>query len=331
MKITMEKKPRRKQIDMSYLVSILTVFLLFYFFSSRTKHDSSSRYKEMAMKDFPYFGSSQLDTWNYVPLGRHRFMEWKDGDSPFNITTNMIQYSDALARERRDSIKEAMRHSWEGYRACAFGKDEVAPQTCDGKDKPMYGISTTLVDSLDTLWLMDMKDEFYEARDWIRDNLDHDYDRSVSVFENTIRSVGGLLSAYDWSGDKVFLEKAVDIGDRLFKAFDNPTGIPYSFVNLKTGKGENANWNRLATSIAEAGSLQVEFRFLSKVTGNKTYAEKAEAVFEQLHALKRDDGMYHTHVSNLRKDKNHRTDSMVSFGGEGGKPMHNPSFLSRVL
>lgn len=315
------------------MLIVLNAFWIFLFFSSRTDKESSSRtYKEKAMQDFPYFGSSQLDTWNYVPLGRHRFMEWKDGDSPFNITTNMIQYSDALARERRDSIKEAMRHSWEGYRACAFGKDEVAPQTCEGKDKPMYGISTTLVDSLDTLWLMDMKDEFYEARDWIRDNLQHDYDRSVSVFENTIRSLGGLLSAYDWSGDKMFLEKAVDIGDRLFKAFDSPTGIPFSFVNLKTGKGENANWNRIGTSIAQAGTLQVEFRFLSKVTGNKTYAEKAEAVFEQLHALKRDDGLYFSQVSNLQKDEKHRAKSgVVSFGGEGGKPMHNLPFLSSLV
>ena len=81
-------------------------------------------------------------------------------------------------------------------------------------------MGTTLVDSLDTLWLMDMKDEFWEGRDWVRDHLDHDHVGQVSVFETTIRSLGGLLAAYDMSDDKVFLDKALDLGTRLAHAFE---------------------------------------------------------------------------------------------------------------
>lgn len=209
-----------------------------------------------------------------------------------------------------------MQHAWSGYRACAFGKDEVAPATCQGKDIDNYGVSTTLVDSLDTLWLMGMKEEFEEAREWIGENLEHDADKLVSTFENTIRSLGGLLSAYDWSGDAVFLEKAVDLGDRLIKAFDSPSGIPYSHVNLKTGVGKNSNWNSRGTSIAEAGTLQIEFRFLAKVTGNVTYADKAEHVFDLLGMLKTEDGLYFNHVMNMNNVSSTSAGSKLTFGGE---------------
>lgn len=98
------------------------------------------------------------------------------------------------------------------------------------------------VDALDTLWLMGMKDEFWEARDWVRDHLSHDKVGDVSGFETTIRSLGGLLSAYDLSGDKVFLDKADDLGAKLFKAYDTPSGLPRGSVNLQSGRAKNFGW-----------------------------------------------------------------------------------------
>jgi mannosyl-oligosaccharide alpha-1,2-mannosidase len=66
-------------------------------------------------------------------------------------------------------------------------------------------MGVTLVDSLDTLWLMGMKEEFSRAREWVAKSLTFDHAGTVSTFETTIRELGGLLSAYDLSGDKVFL------------------------------------------------------------------------------------------------------------------------------
>ena len=56
------------------------------------------------------------------------------------------------------------------------------------------------------------------------------------------RVVGGLLSAYDLSGDKIFLEKAKDIADRLLPAWDTPSGIPYNRINLALGNPSNHGW-----------------------------------------------------------------------------------------
>jgi hypothetical protein len=125
---------------------------------------------------------------------------------------------------------------WGGYVKYAFGEDEVLPQSGRGNQN-WGGQGITLVDSLDTLWLMGMKEEFWAARDWVRDHLSHEHVGSVSVFETTIRDLGGLLAAYDWSGHQVFLTKAQDLGERLLKAFDDTvTFIPHGQVNLENGQ-----------------------------------------------------------------------------------------------
>lgn len=63
-----------------------------------------------------------------------------------------------------------MRHSWEGYAKHAWGFDELMPLTQSGKNT-FGGLGATIVDSLDTLWLMGLMDEFKAARDWIVNEL----------------------------------------------------------------------------------------------------------------------------------------------------------------
>jgi len=138
---------------------------------------------------------------------------------------------------------------------------------------------------------MDLKEEFYEARDWIRDYLTCEKARDVSVFETTIRSLGGLLSAYDVSGDAVFLSKAKDLGSRLIVAFDgsDKNGMPHQTVNLSAKAITRSH--RAQTNIAEVGTLQLEFRQLSSITNDPSYAQKTERVFELLHPLHKN-GLY---------------------------------------
>lgn len=64
----------------------------------------------------------------------------------------------------------------------------------------------------------------------------------VGLFSPQFRVVGGLLSAYDLSGDKVFLTKAKEIADRLLPAWNTPTGIPYNIINLSQGRAHNPSW-----------------------------------------------------------------------------------------
>lgn len=59
-------------------------------------------------------------------------------------------------------------------------------------------------------------------------------DSELSVFETTIRFVGGLLSCYALTGDTVFRDKAAEVADALLPAFDTPTGLPYALINPST-------------------------------------------------------------------------------------------------
>lgn len=230
-----------------------------------------------------------------------------------DVTAAELTASDALGRVRAESVKGAMVHAWTAYRERAWGSDELKPRSGVGQDN-WAGIGMTLLDSLDTLWLMGMDEEFAEAREWVATKLTFDRTASVSVFETTIRALGGLLAAYDLSGDDLFLDKARDLGSRLLGAFESPTGIPRSSIILSTGAASSLGWTGGASILSELGTLQVEFRRLGAAAGEARFARKAEAVIERLEGLRPPDGLYPIYIS---ADSGAATSSQVTFGALG--------------
>ena len=271
--------------------------------------------------EYPYMGEAPPHNYiiasSWTPPGGKRFTEYTDGSSPYTITDEIKQISDSLARERRDFVKSAMEFAWDGYTKYAFGMDEILPASRRGTNN-WGGFGVTLVDSLDSLWLMGMKKEFYLARDWVRDSLRHDKARTVSVFETTIRSLGGLLSAYDWSGDTVFLNSALDLAKRLIRSFDNsPTGIPFGQINLATGDASNIPWAGNNAILAEFGTMQLEFRWLDVFLGTPETAEmrrKVEHVFEILNDMSPPNGLYPYYMRNLHSGTAAFANNHLTFG-----------------
>jgi endoplasmic reticulum Man9GlcNAc2 1,2-alpha-mannosidase len=155
-----------------------------------------------------------------------------------------------------------------------------------------------IVDALDTMMLMNLTNEVARARKWIVESLNWDQDKEVSLFETTIRTLGGLLSAHYLSGnDDVYLEKAVDLADRLLAGFESPTGIPYASVNLKKQLGIKSHADGGASTTAEVSTLQLEFKYLAKLTGETLYWEKVEKVMKALERNKAQDGLVPIFVS----------------------------------
>lgn len=259
--------------------------------------ENFTKSKEKSKPEYPYPLTVVPESYdiksNFVPLGGKRYTEYTSGLTPYQITSTLQQKSNDVARTRRYHVKKAMQHAWNGYVQHAFGMDEILPVSGSGSDG-WGGQAITLVDALDTLWLMDMKDEFERARDWVRDHLDHSKVTSqVSLFETTIRDLGGLLSAYDFSGDRVFLDKAIDLGERLFKAFDNsPSGIPFGQVSPGTGATGMAGWTGGSAILSEFTSIQIEFRYLAKVSGRPEFAKKVERVFDIMNDVAPANGLY---------------------------------------
>ncbi len=158
----------------------------------------------------------------------------------------------------------------------------------------------TIVDGLDTLWIMGMKEEFKAGRDWIEQNLTLDgVNSELSVFETIIRFVGGLLTCYAFTKDEMFLEKANSFASKMLPAFNTPTGIPHALINPTTGASKNYVWASQSSSIlAEIGTLHLEFVYLSDITGDKTYREKVFNIRRILSSLsKPHGGLYPNYIS----------------------------------
>jgi mannosidase alpha-like ER degradation enhancer 2 len=185
--------------------------------------------------------------------------------------------SDIGSPARAQQVREAFLHAWQGYRRYAWGHDDLNPISRTAHD--WYGTSLlmTPVDAYDTMLLMGLASEAAEAKRLIVERLSFDRDVSVQVFEVTIRLLGGLLTAYQLDGDRAFLNLAIDLADRLLPAFQSPTGMPYRYVNLRTGSTRDP-----VSNPAEIGTLMLEFGTLSRLTGNPVYYGRAKRAVSEL-------------------------------------------------
>uniref|UniRef100_A0A8C7DVP9 alpha-1,2-Mannosidase n=1 Tax=Oncorhynchus kisutch TaxID=8019 RepID=A0A8C7DVP9_ONCKI len=208
--------------------------------------------------------------------------------------------SDPETKERRAKIKEMMTFAWDSYKRYAWGSNELRPVSKQGHSSNLFGSikGATIVDALDTLYIMEMFEDFDMATEWVEKNLDFNVNAEVSVFEVNIRFVGGLLSAYYLSGKEVFRRKAIELGEKLLPAFKTPTGIPWALLNLKSGIGRNWPWASGGSSIlAEYGTLHLEFMHLSKLSGNPAFAEKVMNIRKVLNRLEKPQGLYPNYLN----------------------------------
>jgi predicted alpha-1,2-mannosidase len=175
------------------------------------------------------------------------------------------------AKQSAAAVKREFLHAWRNYEHDAWGHDALKPLSRKPHDWYAQSLMMTPVDGLDTLLVMGLKQEADKDRELIATRLSFDQDIDVKNFEVTIRLLGGLLSGYQLSGDARLLKLADDLGRRLLPAFETPTGLPYVYVNLRTGKAHGVDSNP-----AETGSLLLEFGTLSRLTGNPVYYDKAK-------------------------------------------------------
>jgi len=223
--------------------------------------------------------------------------------------------------------------------ACSKGYDEFHPISKAGRQMVPNGMGWIIVDALDTLMIMNLTSRLSHAREWISTSLNYDQDHEVNTFETTIRMLGGLLSAHylstafpDWAplsdddkgapGEDLYLEKATDLADRLLGAFDSASGIPYASVNLKTIKGVPSHIDGGASSTAEAASLQLEMKYLAKLTGEKNYWDKAEKVIQVIDDNGMEDGLLPIFIY---ADRGHFRGENIRLGSRGD------SYYGKVL
>lgn len=208
--------------------------------------------------------------------------------------------ANGVDEERLEAVKAAARHSWKNYKQYAFAQDEVKPVSHMASN-PFNGWGATLVDSLDTLWLMGMEEEFEEA---VQAVAKIDFTTSprsdIPLFETVIRYLGGLIAAYDVSGKKhiILLDKAVELAEVLYGAFDTPNRAPVTYYRWKPSNNMQPKRASSRVILAEVGTLSLEFTRLAQLTGEPKYYDaiaRLTDMFEEWQNKTRLPGMWPTY------------------------------------
>ncbi|XP_030377611.1 mannosyl-oligosaccharide alpha-1,2-mannosidase IA-like [Scaptodrosophila lebanonensis] len=207
---------------------------------------------------------------------------------------------DPKMKDKALKVIEMMKHAWNGYKKYAWGWNEVKPVSQKENPGSVFGshpLGLTIVDSMDTLYLMGLKEEYEAARMWVEQKFSLEINGVFSVFETNIRYLGGFLTLFAFTGDPLYKNKAQMVAEKLLPAFRTATGIPYALVNFKTGAAENYNWAAGKASIlAEFGTLHLEFAYLSDITGDPKYLKLVQAIRNRLKKMKKPKGLYFNYV-----------------------------------
>uniref|UniRef100_A0A8C2Z7Y7 alpha-1,2-Mannosidase n=1 Tax=Cyclopterus lumpus TaxID=8103 RepID=A0A8C2Z7Y7_CYCLU len=252
-----------------------------------------------ALEDFTLYGKFKGCLLK-PPLGR-------DSGRPADPETN----------ERREKVKEMMKFSWDNYKSYAWGKNELRPLTRNGHIGNMFGglRGASIIDSLDTLYIMGLMEEYNDAKEWVQTSLDLNSNGEASLFEVNIRYVGGLLAAYYLTGEEMYKSKVMELGEKLLPAFNTPTGIPRGVINLGSGTSWSWGWASAGSSIlAEFGTLHLEFVHLSELSRNPIYTEKVMNIRKLLNKIEKPHGLYPNFLSPV---SGNWVQHHVSIGGLG--------------
>jgi len=228
--------------------------------------------------------------------------------APVSKGSAELKPMDEATRERyREAAKEMFYHSYDSYLLHAFPKDELRPIACKGHDTHnCHGCLLTFYDALDTLVVLGNRTEFARVVKWlsIHGAAAFDRDQTVSVFETNIRVLGSLISNHmlakredlelmsDYNDELLTL--ALDLGNRLLRAYMTPTGLPWGSISLKTGPkfGETP-----VTATATGGTVLLEFILLSQLSGEKKFARAAEKATKALWQRRSEIGLLGSHVN----------------------------------
>jgi mannosyl-oligosaccharide alpha-1,2-mannosidase len=196
-----------------------------------------------------------------------------------------------VSQKRAQAVKEAFEFAWYGYHTFAFPNDELHPINNTFSDS-RNGWGATAVDALSTAILMESQDVVTTILEYIP-SINFNVSKGnepVSLFETTIRYLGGMLSGVDLltgpyqhlaeSPDDITALKvqAVSLANKMRFAFDTPTGIPANNLNFKE---ENFDLSD-STGLAVAGTLVLEWTRLSDMVNVLDFANLTQHAEEYL-------------------------------------------------
>ncbi|KAJ4289256.1 hypothetical protein N0V88_007006 [Collariella sp. IMI 366227] len=281
-------------------VCLFAFYLIQPFSSSLSSIDPASAifYSDIVFKPSSFDWASVNQ--HYPPSSIRPLPNIENPDKFPPVQHNFSGYvHDVTTTLRQQAVRTAFLRSWNAYKQHAWLKDELAPVSSRGKDT-FGGWAATIVDGLDTLWIMGLQDEFAIAAsaaaqiDWSQTS-----NAAANLFEITIRHLGGLLSAYDLSGEPALLQKAIELGNMLYMGFDTPNRMPPFWLEFYPAK-KGSQLAGLNDPAASPCSLSLEFTRLSLLTGNPKYYDAVARIndfLEQSQDESKIPGLWPKHIN----------------------------------
>src|ERR1700753_2409408 len=194
--------------------------------------------------------------------------------------------------ERRRRVREAMEHTFRGYRNKAWGSDDIQPVS-GGTKNSRNGWGAFIVDSSTTLAVMGMWEELNQEITFIANEIDFRVaNGAVDPFETTIRYLGAIVSLIELgdagiipnsvltaSKREEILKKATALAQGLLRSFEPSTGLSWPRIDLISGP---VTTNDPSIGPARAGSNFLELCTLSKLTKDPEYCNKATRAWSSL-------------------------------------------------
>lgn len=284
---------RRDRTFRRDLVLAIVVIVTIWFYISSPTQRPTTEFKRLQL--FMNKGAALSATY-----GHQSSFDWSKVPSRLTAVTQdplplpkagglpRIQYKDSpelrtVARPRiarLGVVREVFRKNWQSYRKYAWKQDALLPVSGGSKEQ-FSGWAATLVDSLDTLWLMGLRNEFDEAVQAVSEiDFGQASSPKVNIFETNIRYLGGLISAYDLSGREVLLTKAIELGNFIYAGFNTASGMPVDFIDFAAAKAGEQLDNEERVVSASPGTLSLEMTRLSQLTGDPKYYNAINRVME---------------------------------------------------
>ncbi len=82
-----------------------------------------------------------------------------------------------------------LKDAWDDYALHAWGENELKPVSQTGQSGGIFGdtkIGATIIDALDTLYIMELNEEFQRGRDWVADELSFENLVSIHAYLNQL-------------------------------------------------------------------------------------------------------------------------------------------------
>ena len=186
-----------------------------------------------------------------------------------------VDHSDAYVTKLINNIHSA----FSSYFKFCKNSDELLPKTKTCRNAG--GFHASILESIETLYLLDMREDYQKALDFMKNEFNCSKLGWVNRHEFWSRGVGSLLGAYTVTGNKLFLNHAKQCADLMLSIEDIDQQNSFAFVNLETQEGKGREWQEGNAASDIAAGLP-EIATLSLITNNKKYEDALDTIYAKI-------------------------------------------------